>query len=79
MLTQGGPKGSSKVLGYWIYNEGRIKFNYGFSMAGAVIMTIMVASCVLLSQYLMKRNSQTDKPSKRKLKQTQVRGKDNER
>ena len=79
VMTQGGPQGSSMVLGYWIYNEGRVKFNYGFSMAGAVIMTIMVASFVLLSQYLMKRNSQTDKPSKRKLKQTQIRGKDNER
>ncbi|MEG1609446.1 MAG: sugar ABC transporter permease, partial [Clostridia bacterium] len=55
IMTQGGPQGSSMVLGYWIYTEGRVKFNYGFSMAGAVVMTIIVAGFVILSQYLMNR------------------------
>jgi sn-glycerol 3-phosphate transport system permease protein len=43
LMTQGGPQGSSMVLGYWIYNVGRVKFNYGFSMAGAVVLTLMVS------------------------------------
>lgn len=43
LMTQGGPRGSSMVLGYWIYNTGRVKFNYGFAMAGAVILTLIVA------------------------------------
>lgn len=43
VMTQGGPQGSSMVLGYWIYNAGRVKFNYGFAMAGAIVMTLMVA------------------------------------
>ena len=42
-MTQGGPQGSSMVLGYWIYNAGRVKFNYGFAMAGAIVLTVMVA------------------------------------
>lgn len=43
VMTQGGPQGSSMVLGYWIYNAGRVKFNYGFAMAGAIVLTVMVA------------------------------------
>lgn len=43
LMTQGGPRGSSMVLGYWIYNAGRVKFNYGFAMAGAVVLTLMVS------------------------------------
>ena len=74
VMTQGGPQGSSMVLGYWIYYEGRVKFNYGFSMAGAVVMTIMVAGFVLLSQYLMKRNNQ---PRIRKIKKIKSKGEEN--
>lgn len=43
LMTQGGPRGSSMVLGYWIYNAGRVKFNYGFAMSGAVVLTIIVS------------------------------------
>ena len=43
LMTQGGPRGSSMVLGYWIYNAGRVKFNYGFAMAGAVVLTIIIS------------------------------------
>lgn len=43
LMTQGGPRGSSMVLGYWIYNVGRVKFNYGFAMAGSVVLTIMIS------------------------------------
>lgn len=43
LMTQGGPRGSSMVLGYWIYNAGRVKFNYGFAMSGAVILTLIVS------------------------------------
>ena len=43
LMTQGGPQGSSMVLGYWIYNTGRVKFNYGFAMAGSIVLTVIVA------------------------------------
>jgi sn-glycerol 3-phosphate transport system permease protein len=49
VMTQGGPQGSSMVLGYWIYNAGRVKFNYGFAMVGAIILTIMVAGFTVLA------------------------------
>lgn len=49
VMTQGGPQGSSMVLGYWIYNAGRVKFNYGFAMVGAIILTVMVAVFTLLA------------------------------
>ena len=37
------------VLGYWIYNAGRVKFNYGFAMVGSIVLTIMVAACTALA------------------------------
>lgn len=49
VMTQGGPQGSSMVLGYWIYTAGRVKFNYGFAMAGAIVMTVMVACFTFLA------------------------------
>lgn len=49
VMTQGGPQGSSMVLGYWIYNAGRVKFNYGFAMVGAIVLTIMVAGFTVLA------------------------------
>lgn len=49
VMTQGGPQGSSMVLGYWIYNAGRVKFNYGFAMAGAIVMTLLVAAFTIFA------------------------------
>ena len=49
LMTQGGPMGSSMVLGYWIYNAGRVKFNYGFAMAGAVVLTLIVSIFTFLA------------------------------
>ena len=49
VMTQGGPQGSSMVLGYWIYNAGRVKFNYGFAMVGAIVLTALVAVFTLLA------------------------------
>lgn len=49
IMTQGGPQGSSIVLGYWIYTAGRVNFNYGFAMAGAIVMTIMVAGFTFIA------------------------------
>lgn len=43
IMTNGGPMGSSMVLSYWIYKVGRIGFNYGQAMAGAIVLTIMIA------------------------------------
>ncbi|HNZ77817.1 MAG TPA: sugar ABC transporter permease [Bacilli bacterium] len=55
LMTQGGPRGSSMVLGYWIYNAGRVKFNYGFAMAGALILTIIVALFTVLANQVFKK------------------------
>jgi len=47
--------GSSMVLSYWIYKVGRIGFNYGPAMAGAIILTIMIAICTFINnRYLRK-------------------------
>ncbi len=43
IMTNGGPMGSSMVLSYWVYKVGRIGFNYGQAMAGAIILTMMIA------------------------------------
>jgi ABC-type sugar transport system permease subunit len=43
------------VLGYWIYNAGRVKFNYGFAMAGALILTIIVALFTVLANQVFKK------------------------
>ena len=37
------------MLGYWIYNAGRVKFNYGFAMVGAIVLTVLVAEFTLLA------------------------------
>ncbi|NLZ70756.1 MAG: sugar ABC transporter permease [Clostridiaceae bacterium] len=55
IMTQGGPQGSSMVLGYWIYNAGRVKFNYGFSMVGAIVLTVLVAVLTYLAQRFFNR------------------------
>ncbi len=55
LMTQGGPQGSSMVLGYWIYTAGRVKFNYGFSMVGAVVLTLMVSTFTILAYKLFNK------------------------
>ena len=55
VMTQGGPQGSSMVLGYWIYNAGRVKYNYGFAMVGAIVLTIMVAGFTVLANKVFKK------------------------
>lgn len=55
LMTQGGPQGSSMVLGYWIYNAGRVKFNYGFAMAGSIVLTVIVAVFTVAANKLFKK------------------------
>ena len=43
IMTNGGPMGSSMVLSYWIYKVGRIGYNYGNAMAGAIVLTVIIA------------------------------------
>ena len=57
VMTQGGPQGSSIVLGYWIYTVGRVNFNYGHAMAGAIVMTIMVAFFTFISNKAFKERN----------------------
>lgn len=56
LMTRGGPQGSSMVLGYWIYNAGRVKFNYGFAMAGAIVLTFIVAAFTIIANKVFDRN-----------------------
>ena len=49
IMTDGGPMGSSMVLSYWIYKVGRVGYNYGLAMAGAIILTILVGVCTILN------------------------------
>lgn len=55
IMTNGGPMGSSMVLSYWIYKVGRIGFNYGTAMAGAIVLTLMICICTLLKNLYFDR------------------------
>ena len=41
--------GSSMVLSYWIYKVGRVGYNYGMAMAGAIILTIIVGTFTIFN------------------------------
>lgn len=58
IMTNGGPMGSSTVLSYWIYKAGRIGFNYGQAMAGAIILTILITIFTVLNHKVFKREIQ---------------------
>ena len=52
IMTDGGPMGSSMVLSYWIYKVGRVGYNYGLAMAGAIILTILVGACTIMNNHI---------------------------
>ena len=52
IMTDGGPMGSSMVLSYWIYKVGRVGYNYGLAMAGAIILTIIVGTCTIINNHI---------------------------
>ena len=37
------------VLSYWIYKVGRVGYNYGMAMAGAIVLTIIVGGFTILN------------------------------
>ena len=49
IMTNGGPMGASMVLSYWIYKVGRVGYNYGMAMAGAIILTIIVGTFTIFN------------------------------
>ncbi len=55
IMTGGGPMGSSMVLSYWVYKVGRIGFNYGKAMAGAVILAMFIAAFTFLNNRFFRR------------------------
>ncbi|MFA5720455.1 MAG: ABC transporter permease subunit [Acholeplasmataceae bacterium] len=55
IMTNGGPLGSSMVLSYWIYKMGRVGYNYGTAMAGAVVLTLIIASFTLVNNRFSRR------------------------
>lgn len=42
LMTQGGPRNSSNLLVYWIYETGYLHFNVGKAMAGGVILLLFI-------------------------------------
>lgn len=57
IMTNGGPMGSSMVLSYWIYKVGRLGYNYGHAMAGAIVLTIIVGVCTALNYKFFARRT----------------------
>lgn len=55
IMTNGGPMGSSMVLSYWIYKMGRVGYNYGTAMAGAVVLTLIIATFTIINNHFSKR------------------------
>lgn len=49
IMTNGGPMGSSTVLSYWIYKVGRLGFNYGQAMAGAIVLTLIITFFTIIN------------------------------
>ena len=42
LMTQGGPRNSSNLLVYWIYETGYLHFNVGKAMAGGVMLLLFI-------------------------------------
>jgi len=42
LMTQGGPRNSSNLMVYWIYQTGYLEFNVGKAMAGGVILLLFI-------------------------------------
>ncbi|MFA5692692.1 MAG: ABC transporter permease subunit, partial [Acholeplasmataceae bacterium] len=58
IMTNGGPMGSSTVLSYWIYKSGRLGFNYGQAMSGAIILTVIITFFTILNFRFFNRKIQ---------------------
>lgn len=55
LLTDGGPYGSTTVLGYLLYEEGFQSFAFGKAAAIGVVMTVMIASLSFLQFRLFRQ------------------------
>jgi sn-glycerol 3-phosphate transport system permease protein len=57
IMTRGGPKNSSSLLVYWIYETGYLHFQVGKAMAGAVVLLFFVALLSFSNFFLMNRRA----------------------
>jgi sn-glycerol 3-phosphate transport system permease protein len=57
LMTGGGPKNSSNLMVYWIYETGYLHFQVGKAMAGAVIFLFFVGAVSLLNFALTSRRA----------------------
>jgi sn-glycerol 3-phosphate transport system permease protein len=57
LMTRGGPKNSSNLMVYWIYNTGFLNFQIGRAMAGAVVLLVFVGTISVLNFALMNRKT----------------------
>jgi len=57
LMTQGGPRNSSNLLVYWIYETGYLQFNVGKAMAGGVILLLFIGTVSLANFTLMNKRA----------------------
>jgi sn-glycerol 3-phosphate transport system permease protein len=57
LMTGGGPKNSSNLMVYWIYETGYLHFRIGKAMAGAVVFLMFVGTLSLLNFTLASRRA----------------------
>ena len=53
LLTQGGPGGSTKVVGMWIYETAFIKFRFGRALSMSIALFVIVVVTMLISRYIL--------------------------
>lgn len=54
MMTQGGPEGSTDVVGYHIYTEAWVNFNTGLASAKSFVLLVAIAAISLVQFRMMK-------------------------
>ncbi len=57
LMTQGGPRNSSNLLVYWIYETGYLQFNVGKAMAGGVILLLFIGTVSVANFTLMNKRA----------------------
>lgn len=57
LMTQGGPRNSSNLLVYWIYETGYLHFNVGKAMAGGVVLLLFVGVMTVANFSVMNKRA----------------------
>lgn len=57
LMTQGGPRNSSNLMVYWIYETGFLHFNVGKAMAGGVVLLLFIGVISIANFSVMNRRA----------------------